>query len=578
MLVNGIIFASRTRTLVFRDPVEIILATRTEEVLPALRCIEARVDSGLSAAGFVSYEAAGAFDPALSTHAPGGLPLLCFGLYREAVEGPPALASGGDYTIGPWEAAVSPDEYFAALARVREWIGAGDTYQVNFTIPLRSTFQGDARACFSDLRKAQDAEYAAFLDAGNFQILSLSPELFFRLDGDQITTRPMKGTRRRGLYPGADEQAYRDLKASEKDRAENLMIVDLIRNDLGRIAKTGSVRVHDLFQIERYETVWQMTSSVTARTTAGVPEIFAALFPCGSVTGAPKVRTMQIIRELEHGPRGVYCGSMGWWQPGRKAEFNVAIRTLTIDRASGQAEYHVGGGITWDSTPADELDECYAKAAVLTCRRPDFELLESILWDGAYALLDEHLTRLESSAAYFGFSLDPGAIRIALQGTARELPANGHPFKVRLLVARDGTFRVEADPLITLGSLRMGLAADPVDMDDVFLYHKTTCRAAYDRARASRPDCDDVLLWNTRGEITESTLANVVAKIGGTWFTPPVASGLLAGTMRASLLANGEISERTLTWNDLVGAQELRLINSVRGWIAIRLAGDGTGD
>ena len=343
------------------------------------------------------------------------------------------------------------------------------------------------------------------------------------------------------------------------------MIVDLLRNDMGCISEIGSVRVPRLFNIERYETVWQMTSTITSTTRASVPAILGALFPSGSVTGAPKVRTMQVIRDVERSPRGVYCGAIGWWAPERRAEFNVAIRTVTVDHETGIARYHVGGGITWGSTPEAEYEECHTKAAVLTQGRPEFELLESLLFDGGYFLLDEHLARLVSSAKYFDFDIEPDTIRAALMAAAATF--GSAPLKVRLLLTRDGAFRIENVPATPAAPVRLGFAAEPVDDRNVFLYHKTTHRVVHEQAKATRPDCDDVVLWNQRGEITETTTANIVLNIGGQWLTPPVTAGLLAGTMRAHLLARGAIREAVLAKADLSRATAVALINSVRKWV-----------
>lgn len=567
MAIGDTLFLSAKQTLRFRDPVEVVTVSDINEVVAALDRVESAVINGLFAAGFVSYEAAPAFDPALSAHPPTDLPLVWFAFYRECGGGPIERPGSADFEIGPWKPLVSSEEYSIAIAHIHDWIASGDTYQVNYTFPMRATFDGDPSAWFHQLCQAQQSSYCAYLDTGRFHILSVSPELFFRLDDDRIEMRPMKGTRRRGLYLQADELAAQDLLASEKERAENLMIVDLIRNDLGRISAAGQVSVPDLFRVERYETVWQMTSSVVARTQASMGQIFGALFPSGSVTGAPKVRTMQIIRELEPFPRGVYCGSVGWLKPGREAEFNVAIRTVVVDTSIHAAEYHVGGGITWDSTEDAEFDECMAKAAILTYRRPMFELLESLRFEGEYFLLEEHMNRLRASADYFGFRFEYAKVLAQLMTKAQELAKPNAAWKVRLLLAHDGSTRIEASPAPAAAPVRVGFAREPISQDDVFLYHKTTARGLYDQARASRPDCDDVILWNTRGEITETTTANIVADIDGELVTPPVSCGLLAGTLRARLLAKGEINERILTKTDLQHARSIHLINSVRQWI-----------
>jgi para-aminobenzoate synthetase / 4-amino-4-deoxychorismate lyase len=332
------------------------------------------------------------------------------------------------------------------VERIKDYLVRGHTYQVNHTFPLRASFTGDPWAFFLDLAAAQQGQYAAFIDTGPLAICSASPELFFRLDGDRLTARPMKGTAPRGRTLAEDESRIAELRRSEKNRAENLMIVDMIRNDLGRVAEIGSVAVPRLFEVERYPTLLQMTSTVTARTQASVAEILAHIFPCASITGAPKVRTMEIIRELEPQPRGIYTGAIGFIAPGRRAQFNVAIRTVLIDRERQQASYGVGSGLVWDSDAATEYAECVLKARVLTERRPSFQLLEALLWepDSGYFLLAAHLERLANTAVYFQVPLDRPAIEAYLTEQARTLT---EPGKIRLRVALDGRFTVEVEAL-----------------------------------------------------------------------------------------------------------------------------------
>lgn len=558
-------FPARHGERLFRHPREVLTTSHVNEVLPLLAAVEAATAQGRHAAGYVAYEAAPAFDPAFRVHAAGEMPLLWFGIYDAVEHAATPESEDGAYRTGNWQAAVMRSGYDGAIARIRGHIAAGDSYQVNYTFPMHAGFEGDALAWFRTLCAAQRAAHCAYIDIGRFKILSISPELFFALEDDVITTRPMKGTRRRGRWPEEDLRSAEELRESEKDRAENVMIVDLLRNDLGRICETGSVVVERLFDVEQYETVWQMTSTIRGRTRAGIPEIFRALFPCGSVTGAPKIETMRIIRGLEPHSRGIYCGAAGWCGPGRQAHFNVAIRTVVVDTENAVARCHVGGGITWDSTAALEFEECQNKAAFLSARRPAFSLLESLLYDGGYFLLDAHLARLAASAAYFGFAVDTGHARALLLQHARELGAGAH--KVRLLAARGGALHIESAPLPPAQPLRVGLAPFPVDSADVFLYHKTTRREVYERAKAARPDCDDVILWNERGEITESSIGNVVLNMGGRLLTPPLDSGLLAGCFRAHLLAAGKIAEGVLTRQNLAQAQEISLINSVRQWM-----------
>lgn len=563
--LGDVSFVSRARQRTYSAPVEIIAARELNQVVPALERIDRLVEGGRHAAGYLAYESASAFDPALTTHAPGPFPLLWFGIYDSYTEGPRPEAPATPPTPQAWRSLIDHAEYDRALHRIREWLAAGDTYQVNYTFPTRAAFDEDPLELFRALCASQPSDYSAYLDTGRYKILSSSPELFFRLEGDRLTVKPMKGTAPRGLWCQDDREKARDLQRSEKERAENVMIVDLLRSDLGRIARTGSVTVDSLFDIEQYDTLWQMTSTISSRTDAKIPEIFHALFPSGSVTGAPKVRTMELIRDLEPQPRGAYCGSIGWIAPGRQAEFNVAIRTVTIDTENGEAVYPIGSAVTWDSVASAEFDECRLKAKVLTHARPDFELLESILWDGEYFLLDEHIQRLTESARYFGVPMDAREVRRLL--TQAEQGPGPARRKVRLRISTGGVIAVDIEPASSPKVLSVGFAAGPIDSTDPFLYHKTTNRVLYDTLRAGQPHLDDVLLWNERGEVTESTIANIVIQRDGRWVTPPVECGLLPGVMRAHLLRNREITEGIIRKEDLREATKIRLINSVRKWI-----------
>jgi para-aminobenzoate synthetase/4-amino-4-deoxychorismate lyase len=472
-----------------------------------------------------------------------------------------------------WNATVSRSDYEKALHEIKARIAAGITYQVNYTYRLRAPFRGDPWRYFQGLAGTARSGYPSYLDVGRWAVCSASPELFFRLDGDEVESRPMKGTAARGMMLKEDDERARTLQASEKDRAENLMIVDMIRNDLGRVAETGSVAVPRLCTVERFPTVLQMTSTVTARVTRSFSDLLAALFPCASVTGAPKVSTMRIIAELESTPRGLYTGGIGFLAPagsGIRAQFSVAIRTVTVDRQAGVAEYGVGGGVLWDSDPGEEYRECEIKTRILSRGSPAFELLEAILWspgDG-YFLLDRHLARLGDSAAYFDVPVNLGSTRKALDAFAADLPPQDH--KVRIAVDRSGAAGITAQALSATARPRVQricLAASPVSSADVYLFHKTSRRAALERELAGHPGCDDVILWNERGEVTESCTANVVVERGGVKFTPPVACGLLPGTFRAELLDSGSITERIITRDMLRAAEGIWLINSIRKWM-----------
>jgi para-aminobenzoate synthetase / 4-amino-4-deoxychorismate lyase len=573
--------AGAERAFRLAEPVGVIEARRPSEVAGAIDAAGSAAARGLWAAGFVAYEAAPGLDPELSVHvrAPDDpfaeLPLAWFALFERKEDLPPLEPGRLDPSGSagsPWRPSVDRATYDAAVERIRELIAAGHTYQVNHTIRLRAMIQGDERGFYRDLCLAQRGGYAAFLDLGRYRVLSASPELFFRIDGERITTRPMKGTAPRGRWLAEDEEIAARLVASSKDRAENAMIVDLLRNDLGRICRTGSVEVERMLEAERFETVWQLTSTIEGdlRPEITLLDTFRALFPSGSVTGAPKVRTTRIIADLEDSARGPYCGAIGYLAPAGsgepRASFNVAIRTVVLDAQTRTAEYGVGGGITHDSSASGEYEEIVAKARVLTDVRPAFELFESLAHVPAegFRHLDEHLERLAGSAGYFGFRFEPEAAAAALKRAVAEVTG---PSVVRLTLARDGGLSTDVRDLPPADdAVRVALDDEPVDPSDVWLFHKTTRRAPYERRRERRPDVDDVLLVNDRGEVTESTIANLAVRLDGVWVTPPVDAGLLPGTYRNVLLRGGRLTERPVTVDELRGARELALVSSVRGW------------
>lgn len=565
-----ILFPDGNVVRAYEFPRQVVSATRVDAVLPALAELDRHVAQGRHVAGYIAYEAAGAFDPALQTHALEDMPLLWFGVYENATIAPLPRAGDGAVPVPDldWRPRIDQRAYFAAFETIRGHIAAGDTYQVNFTYPMEARFTADPEAWFLERLAAQLGRYGAYLDLGRQKILSLSPELFFALDGATLTTRPMKGTRPRGLSSAQDGALAAELRQSPKERAENLMIVDMMRNDLGRVCSVNSIAVPELFSIERYPTVWQMTSTVTGQCAASIPEILSALFPSASVTGAPKIETMKIIRELESQPRGAYCGAIGWWAPGRQARFNVAIRTATLDTETKMARYPVGSGITWDSDPAREHQECAHKTAVLRYRRPPFSIVSALRLDcGGYALLEHHLERMAASAGYFGFPFDAARAREALLAYACKV--SDHPAKVRIASDQNGEIGLSHETLPAPGPWTGGLALYPIDSQQPWTHHKTTHRQCYDEARATRPDCEAVLLWTKDGRLTEAVNANIVLRIGGRRYTPPQDSGLLAGVYRRHLLETGQIEERTLTLDDLREADERFVVNSVRGWIPL---------
>ncbi len=539
----------------------------------------AAVDEGLRdgfhAAGYVAYEAAPAFDRALTAHGSSPVPLVCFGLFRSSEAASP-LEDLAPPASARWAPSASSAEHARGVSEIREAIAAGETYQINYTFRLKATLDsGSLESLYAHLAMAERVPYAAYLDLGDRQILSLSPELFFQQDGSRLVTRPMKGTAPRGRWAEEDAALREGLRSSAKNRAENIMIVDLCRNDLSRVCQVGSVRATSLCDTEPYSTVWQMTSTVEGQARPGtcLSDVFGALFPAGSITGAPKSSSMRLIASLESAPRGVYCGAIGFASPDGRATFNVAIRTMTVDVASGQAEYGVGGGITWDSVASDEHAEALSKASCLQVR-PPFTLIETMrLEKGRLARRDRHVKRLQDSAGYFGFSCDPDRVRAALDAHAALHP-DGR-WRVRALLDSGGQVRVEGRALeeageASMGALAFALASSPVDHRDRFLCHKTTTRDAYDRHRAEHPEVFDVLLWNERRELTEFTRGNLVVELGGVRVTPPRGCGLLAGVYRAELLEAGAIQEGVVSIDDLPRCTRVWFINSLREWVPVQ--------
>lgn len=590
------------RQLTLHQPLRWLVAHDPSQVAGLLDAAHELARDGHWLVGWVAYEAAPGLDACLPVKAlPPGQPYAVWAVFEaDQVEPQPGQSASGrrsstdsvslPATSAPWSAddwTCDLEEAQATdrIERIRRLIEAGEVYQVNLTSRLRSPFEGGPEAIepfFDALRRSQPQGYGLMLDAraacrGPGVVLSVSPELFFDWDGEVITTRPMKGTAARGSDPAADQRAADHLRASSKERAENLMIVDLLRNDLSRIAEVGSVKVPSLFDLEALPTVWQMTSTITARSRQGLKlsEAFAALFPCGSVTGAPKRQAMHHIARLETGPRGVYCGAVGLMSPGGRVTLNVPIRTVLLHTppppAPWSAHCGIGSGITLDAQPDAEWREWQVKRGFLERASRPFELLESMrLDDGQLMRLDAHLARLRAAAEHFGHRLDEAAVLQALNQLAAAHPTGVH--KVRLRVAADGQVHAEAaalpQPAATPPCVR--LADRPMPAADDFIRHKTTRRQAY-APFAPSAGSFDTLLFNAAGELTEFTIGNLALKLDDRWWTPPAASGLLPGVMRAELLSQGLLRERVLTLGDLERAQGIALINSVRGWIDVTL-------
>ncbi|HNX26496.1 MAG TPA: chorismate-binding protein [Phycisphaerae bacterium] len=561
--------ALRKEWLEFSEPAEIFHAATPVGVLPALsRAAVVSREKNLPLAGWLSYESAGGINPDLP-YRESAFPLVNFAAFQRCM--PVTLTAVCRPAAVTWRSELARKDYFEKFSQIRRYIADGETYQVNYTFRMRcdSFDSGMAEKYWLAMIAAQRSRYGSFIETDDWAICSASPELFFSYDGGVVTCRPMKGTAPRGLWPAADERAAAELADSEKNRAENIMIVDMTRNDLGRVAQPGSVEVACLCGLERYPTLWQMVSEIRCRCECGWVDVLKALFPCASITGAPKRRTMQIIDGLETSPRNIYTGTIGFVLPDGRAQFNVAIRTALADKKNATAEYGVGGGIVWDSADCGEYDEAMLKAKVLLRPSPRPELLETLLWeDGGYFLFERHMQRLAASAKYFDYTFKCDSVKKQLTGYAVKNFIAGLRYRVRLVMNEYGKislehFRIDgpAD-----SPVRIALADKPINRNDVLLYHKTTSREVYERAKAARDDVDDVLLFNDQNLLTESTISNIVLKIKGRLLTPDISAGLLGGVFRQELIDNGKIQSADLPVELLKNCDEIWLINSVRKW------------
>ncbi|MET3724984.1 aminodeoxychorismate synthase component I [Sphingomonas trueperi] len=560
------------------DPVEIVVAHRLDEIAPALDRLRAAASEGLDAVGWLAYEAGAALEPAAPARDMEG-PLLWFGLFRchqrLPADAVPALLPDPD---GAWAGRPRPQldraAYDTALARVLSYIEAGDIYQANLTFRAEVPIAGHPAALYALLRARAAAGHGALVATGEQWLLSLSPELFFTLEDGTLTARPMKGTAPRDVDPAIDAALAQELATDPKQRAENLMIVDLMRNDLGRVAQPGSVTVPQLFHVETYPTVHQMTSTVTARLneSLGAVDPLAALFPCGSVTGAPKIRAMQVIAEVEPSARGVYTGSIGRIDADGGAEFNVAIRTLAID-ATGRASLGLGSGVVADSYADSEWAECLAKGAFVTKDEPDFDLIETMRFDpeDGILLLERHLERIRDSAATFGFPFDRHVVRNELQAATFRLRDAA---KVRLLLGPSGAVAIgiSPPPAPPAGPVKVRIVPHSVPRDDFRLAHKTTRRKLYDEPRRAAGTWE-VVFTDAEGYLTEGSFTALFVERDGVLVTPPRSRGLLPGVLRAELLASGRAVEGDLRPEDLTGG--FLLGNALRGLVAAVTVAEG---
>jgi para-aminobenzoate synthetase/4-amino-4-deoxychorismate lyase len=573
--------AQRGPSRLFSEPVEVVTACTLAELPRLFAQIEKSRRAGFWAAGYLSYECGYHWEPTAAADflpAGGDLPLASFGLYREPetfhsqpeIYSPFSLRGAG---VAPaWRFGIAEPPFVRKVEAIRAWIEAGDSYQVNLTDRFTTSEAPAPDVLFAQMMEAQPVAYGALLHLGAAHILSASPELFFRQENDAVTVRPMKGTAPRGRDSTEDAAAMAALAQDEKNRAENLMIVDLLRSDLGRVAAMGSVRVEKLFEVERLPTLLQMSSEISAtlRPAVGAYELFAALFPSGSIVGAPKVRTMQILRQLEGRPRGVYTGAIGYFAPERqgmqRAMFSVAIRTAVVRGPA--AEMGAGAGITYSSEPAAEYAECLLKADFL--REELFQLIETMrIEDGRCALLDRHLERLAASAAYFDFHFQEDTIRAAIEAACLQ-HSPPQSLRLRLTLDRSGCVRFGAAQRIVPDEypLQAMLWPEPICSQNRFLRHKTTRRELYDHAlvQAQAAGCVDAIFLNERGLVTEGAIHSVMVRHGSGWRTPTLDAGALPGVFRAHLLATmQELEESDFSLEDLLSADEIRLTNAVRG-------------
>ncbi|MGD9014518.1 MAG: aminodeoxychorismate synthase component I [Candidatus Omnitrophota bacterium] len=579
----------------FFQPISVITCFNLDRIYQAFQQLETFLDKGYWAAGFFSYEMGYAWED-FKANKRFAFPLIWLGIFNqplifnhlkgEFISTPISITRGlkndwraGKYRITDIRLNEKLPEYIRNIQRIKNYIAQGLTYQVNYTIKCRFKFQGSSLSLYKNLRNAQPVAYSSFIRDREFSLLSFSPELFFRKEGRLVKVRPMKGTISRGRTEKEDRFKMRALKASQKDRSENVMIVDLLRNDLGRISEAGSVRTVKLYTVEKYKTLFQLTSTVQSKLEGNpsVYEIFRSIFPSGSVTGAPKIKTMEIIRELEKRERRVYTGAIGFFKPNRDAVFNVAIRTLLLRGESG--EMGIGSGIVYDSDPQREYHECQLKALFFTQKQKEFQLIETMRWSKreGFFLLSWHLDRLKSSADYFNFSFNAKRIKQELGRISR----NFNPvftYRVRLLLSCSGNVSINYQRIKRIpkqGIPKVVFARKKTNSQDIAFYHKTTNRRIYDQEYkwAKSKGFYEVIFENERGEITEGAISNIFIRYGKIYYTPPVTCGLLNGVYRQYLMKKKAplVKERILRRRDLYQADAVSLTNAVRGMTRVRL-------
>lgn len=567
------------RSLYFTRPIKILRMDSAADIDRFFAELE-EYSQNYYLAGFFSYELGYLLEPACNMQEfTSDFPFALFGVYESPAEYyysgncPEGTAfdlplPSGQYIINNLRMSISESEYRKCIAQIKEHLLQGDIYQVNYTIKYLFVFSGDPYALYCDLKNRQYVSYNVFGRFDEYSILSLSPELFFKKQGNSITVRPMKGTFARGRTLEEDIKNLKFLAGDEKNRSENLMIVDLMRNDLTRICNPCSVKTVSLFDIEQYKTLFQMTSTVTGELSVdgSFRSLTQALFPSGSITGAPKISSMKIIRQLEHDERKIYTGALGFIEPGGNATFNVAIRTILIK--DGKGEMGAGGGIVYDSTPEDEYNELQLKAEFLVKKpHPEFFLIETLLYDGSFHNLERHILRMKESAEYFDYAFDSGELMGHLDNIQPQLTAQR--YRVRVLLGRFGDISATPSEIdYQPGSLQVMLSSKTTDSNDNFYFHKTTNRVLYERELAAAREMGffDVLFLNKKGELTEGSITNVYLEINGIVYTPPVECGLLGGTMRAKLIDEGKVKEKLLLIKDLTKARKVYISNAIIGF------------
>ena len=552
--------------LLFEDPIKTFEIFDPKEVPKILKDIS---KLNLYAIVIISYEASLAFDESNIVNENNKFPLLTVGLFKDPKISNvlPELTESTElnFQIDNLTPSINSDEFIQKIKKIKTHISSGNTYQVNFTYRLNGQFYGCSYSFFKSLINKQDTKYSAYIDMNNWSICSVSPELFFSLEGQKLISKPMKGTIKRGVNTNDDLQQSFKLKNSEKDKAENIMIVDMIRNDLGKIPNISSINTLKKFETESFPTLWQMTSTVEAQVKQDSSEIIKAMFPCASITGAPKIKTMEIIKDLECSPRNIYTGSIGLISPNRNALFNVAIRTALIDKKTNDITYGIGSGIVWDSQEKDEYDETLLKSKIMLDQYSNFDLVETMLWtpNEKIVLQKYHLERLKKSANFFNRKFKIDKAEKLLNSFYSDTPQ-----KIRLLLNDNNQLLIENSKFEELNKdriIKIKLANNHINSSNIFVQHKTTNRSVYDNAKKDLQDYDDVLLWNEKQQITECTIYNIAIFKNNRWITPPLKCGLLDGIMRAELIKQKKIHEDIVELSDLNKKTKIMLFNSVRG-------------